>query len=213
MEKIISYLKEKYRASSIIVYGDWAEEGADKTSIFEALVMGPTSPYAHDMETIDGIKLDVVVYPREIFYGEITIEDFEQVYDGLVALDDDGMGTWLKRVIVQQIDSIPSKPDEAIIESLEWCKNMCEKAAKKDADGYFRRAWMLTDSVEIYADVIGVPFLSPQKTMSKMRKNDPEAAQIHFNALSTMDQEALEAWVALLEKRFNEKKQQAQESK
>ena len=110
MEKIIAYLKEKYRASSIIVYGAWADASQSEHSTFEALVMGPTSPYAHDVDIVEGVKLDVVVYPRDIFYGEIALEEFEQVHDGLVALDDDGMGTWLKRMIAQQIESIPAQP-------------------------------------------------------------------------------------------------------
>lgn len=205
MEKIIAYLKEKYRATSIIVYGAWAEGRQSVHSAFEALVMGPTSPYAHETETLDGVKLDVLVYPREIFYGELALEEFEQVYDGLVALDEDGMGSWLKRMIAQQIDSIPAKPDEAIADSLRWCREMCEAAKAGDAEGYFCRAWLLTDSVEIYSDVVGKPFLSPRKTMSHMAKEDPRAAEVHFRALSTADQQALEDWVALLEKKFAER--------
>ena len=208
MEKIIAYLKEKYRASSIIVYGAWADASQSEHSTFEALVMGPTSPYAHDVDIVEGTKLDVVVYPRDIFYGEIALEEFEQVHDGLVALDDDGMGTWLKRMIAQQIESIPAKPDEAIEDSLRWCKEMCAAAKIGDAEGWFCRAWLLTDSVEIYSDVSGKPFLSPRKTMNHMAKEDPEAAKVHFAALSTADQAALEAWVELLERRFEAKKQQ-----
>jgi len=41
-----------------------------------------------------------------------------------------------------------------------------------------------------------------------MAKEDPEAAKVHFAALSTADQAALEAWVELLERRFQAKKQQ-----
>ncbi len=205
MEKIIAYLKEKYRASSIIVYGAWAEGKQTEHSAFEALVMGPTSPYAHETGTVEGVKLDVLVYPRDIFYGELALEEFEQVHEGLVALDDDGMGTWLKRMIAQQIDSIPAKPAEAIADSLRWCRDMCAAAKVGDAEAYFCRAWLLTDSVEIYSDVIGKPFLSPRKTMSHMAKTDPEAAKIHFAALSTADQQALEAWVALLERKFAER--------
>lgn len=206
MEKIIDFLKEKYRASSIIVYGAWADGNQTEHSAFEALVMGPTSPYAHETGTVDGVKLDVLVYPRDIFYGEIALDEFEQVHEGLVALDSDGMGSWLKRMIAQQIASIPAKPDDAIADSLRWCRDMCSAAKIGDAEGYFCRAWLLTDSVEIYSDVAGKPFLSPRKTMKKMAAEDPEAAEIHFRALSTAEHEALEAWVELLEKRFAERK-------
>lgn len=206
MESIVAYLKEKYRASSIIVYGSYAEGTQTERSDFDALVLGPTCPYAHDESIVDGVKLDVYVYPRDIFYGEIVVDDFEHLAEGLVVLNEDGMGTWLKNMIANQIASIPAKPDEDIAASLEWCDNMCHRAALGDAEGFFRRHWLLTDSVEIYCDVMGMPFLSPLRVINKMTKADPEAAEIHLRALSTMEQEALEAWVSLLHRRFEEKK-------
>ncbi len=206
MEKIIAYLKEKYRLSSMIVSGDYALGEVGPDSVFEAIAMGATSPYAHETETVEGVKLDVLVYPREIFYGEIALDEFEQAHEGLVVLDEDGMGSWLKRMIAQQIASIPLKPDEAVLDALHWCRAMAERAEKCDAEGLFCRHWLLTDSVEVYSDVCGLPFLSPKKTMSKMAKSDPEAAKIHLHAMGSMDSEALTAWVELLEKRFEERK-------
>ncbi len=203
MEKIIAYLKEKYRLSSMIVSGDFAEGKSE--GIFEAIAMGPTSPYAHETGTVEGVKLDVLVYPREIFYGEIALDEFEAAHEGLVVLDTDGMGSWLKRMIAQQIASIPLKPREAVEDSLHWCRAMAERAAQNDAEGLFCRHWLLTDSVEVYSDVCGLPFLSPKKTMGKMAKSDPEAAEIHLAAMGSMDHAALMAWVELLEKRFEER--------
>ena len=206
MEKIIAYLKEKYRLSSMIVSGDYAEESPRADGVFEAIAMGPTSPYAHETGTVDGVKLDVLIYPREIFYGEIALDEFEAAHEGLVVLDTDGMGTWLKRMIAQQIASIPLKPREALEEALHWCRSMAERAAVEDAEGLFCRHWLLTDSVEVYSDVCGEPFLSPKKTMSKMAKRDPEATAVHLAAMGSMGHAELMAWVELLEKRFEERK-------
>lgn len=208
MENIISYLKEKYRLSSMIVSGDYAEGKIGENSVFEAIAMGATSPYAHESAEIDGVKLDVLIYPREIFYGEISLDEFEQAHEGLVVLDEDGMGSWLKRMIAQQIASIPLKNDEAVADALHWCAAMAERAEREDAEGLFCRHWLLTDSVEVYSDVCGLPFLSPKKTMNKMAKTDPEAAEIHLRAMGTMDKAALADWVALLNRRFEERKAQ-----
>lgn len=206
MENIVAYLKEKYRLSSLVVSGDYAGEDVRPGSIFEAVGLGPTCSYAHETETVDGVRLDVLIYPRDVFYGEIALDEFEQLHEGLVALDDDGMGSWLKRMIANQIASIPLKPDEAVEDALHWCESMAERAATRDAEGYFCRHWLLTDSVEVYCDAIGAPFLSPPKTMSKMAKNDPEAAKIHMSALSGTDDESLAAWVKLLRERFEQRK-------
>ena len=206
MENIVAYLKEKYRLSSLIVSGDYAEGAVNPASVFEAVGLGPTSPYAHEDGIVDGVKLDVLIYPRDIFYGEIALDEFEQLHEGLVALNEDGMGQWLKNMIANQIASIPMKPDEAVADSLHWCEAMAERARVHDAEGFFCRHWLLTDSVEIYCDVCSLPFLSPRRTMSKMAKSDPEAAQIHLAAMGSMDDRALDAWVELLKERFENRK-------
>ena len=206
MENIVAYLKEKYRLSSLIVSGDYAEGAVNPASVFEAVGLGPTSPYAHEDGSVDGVKLDVLIYPRDIFYGEIALDEFEQLHEGLVALNEDGMGQWLKNMIANQIASIPMKPDEAVADSLHWCEAMAERARVHDAEGFFCRHWLLTDSVEIYCDVCSLPFLSPRRTMSKMAKSDPEAAQIHLAAMGSMDDRALDAWVELLKERFENRK-------
>lgn len=206
MEKIVEYLKEKYRLTSLVVSGDYAEGAVGAGSVFEAVGLGPTSPYAHETETVEGVKLDVLIYPRDIFYGEIVLDEFEQLHDGLVALDIDGMGTWLKNMIGRQIAEIPLKPDEAVEDALHWCFAMAERAETPDAEGLFCRHWLLTDSVEVYCDAMAQPFLSPRKTMSKMAKQDVEASKIHLAAMSGTDSESLWAWVKLLRARFEARK-------
>lgn len=208
MENIIAYLKEKYKLTSLVVSGDYAEGEQKPGSVFEAVGLGPTSPYAHETETVDGVRLDVFIYPREIFYGEIALDEFEQVHEGLVVLDEDGMGSWLRRMIANQIASIPLKSSEAVEDALHWCESMAERARERDAEGWFCRHWLLTDSVEVYCDACGQPFLSPKKTMSKMAKRDPEAARIHLAALSGTDDASLWDWVSLLRRRFEERKEQ-----
>ncbi len=202
MEKILEYLKEKYRPSSLIVYGAFADGKAHPGDAFEAIALGPTSPHAHDTEVVDGVKLDVTVYPRDIFYGEISLEEFECVTEGYVALDSDGMGTWLKNLVTQQIASIPRKPLEAVADAVDWCLRSLERAKVGDAEGLFRGHWLLVDSLEIYCDAVGLPFLSPAKAMEKMAKLDAEAFAAYSAALAGMDIAALGAWVEVIKARF-----------
>lgn len=204
MEKIINYLKETYRPTAIVVYGSYADGTNDATSDFDALVLGPTCPHTHDGSVVDGVTLDVFVYPRDIFYGEIVIDEFAQLQDGKVVLDEDGMGTWLKNRVCDYIANMPKKDREEVRAAVEWCEKMLSRAARGDAEGYFRWHWLLIDSLEIYCDACGRPFVGPKKTISDMRKKDPEALDIYNSALRALDYPALEAWVALLRRRFEE---------
>lgn len=204
MENIINYLKETYSPTAIVVYGSYADGTNGPGSDFDALVLGPTCPKLHDSSVVDGVTLDVFVYPRDIFYGEIVLDEFVQIRDGKVVLDIDGMGAWLKNRVSDYMESMPKKAPEDVLAAVEWCEKMLTRAARGDAEGYFRWHWLLIDSLEIYCDVCGRPFFGPKKAMADMKKNDREALEVYNAALSALDYQALEAWVGLLRRRFEE---------
>ena len=67
VDKIITYLQEKYMPLSIIVYGSYANGTNDLNSDFDALVIYDDSNQIHDTSFVNGIQLDVFVYPLSYF--------------------------------------------------------------------------------------------------------------------------------------------------
>ena len=70
MEQVIEYIHEKYNPLSIILYGSYADGTNNLNSDFDALVIAADHELFHDTSIVDGVPLDIFVYPLAYFDGE-----------------------------------------------------------------------------------------------------------------------------------------------
>jgi len=84
LEQILHYIRHKYDPISIILYGSYANETNDLNSDFDALVISAEHEPYHDTSFVDGVQLDVFVYPASCFAGDYDCEDFIQIFDGRI---------------------------------------------------------------------------------------------------------------------------------
>ena len=110
-DKILAYLKETYQPDAMIVYGSYADGSANKNSDFDALVIADKGRM-HDSSVIDGIVLDVFIYPPETFQSEIDPKEFVQVGDGKILLDTNGVAARLQKRVLDYIAHVPKKTVE-----------------------------------------------------------------------------------------------------
>ena len=94
-DAIIQYLKDTYHPEGMIAYGSFADGSANEHSDFDALVIGG-SLKKHDSSVIGGTVLDVFVYPAETFQKPYDPEEFVQIFDGSILLDENGLAAALK---------------------------------------------------------------------------------------------------------------------
>ena len=107
IDKLVAYLKDTYQPDAIIAYGSFADGSANKNSDFDALVIAD-NVRKHDSSVIDGIVLDVFIYPLETFQSEFDPEEFVQVWDGKIILDTEGIAARLKKRVLDYMRSISS---------------------------------------------------------------------------------------------------------
>ena len=191
MEEIFSYLKNKYNPLGIIIYGSYADGTNNENSDFDVLVITNGGVKSHDNSVVCGILLDAFIYP----YNSIRSEDFPHIYGGKIALDTDGISAKLMEDVETGINNFTVKNYDENRTSVAWCEKMLLRVKRGDGEGYFRLHWLLTESLEIYCDVIGKRYLGPKKSMKQMRLEDAESAKIYENALMSSDYEALCKWI------------------
>ena len=196
-EKIINYLKETYQPDAIIIYGSFADGSANEHSDFDALVIA-NHDKMHDASVIDGIILDVFIYPAEPFRSEYDPEEFIRVCDGKIVLDKDGIAGQLQKRVLTYIERKPKKSPTEIAQEIAWCEKMVLRTRRGDAEGAFRHHWVLTDSLEIYCDVMGLYYFGPKKTLRSMEQTDEDAFRLYAKALKDFNRESLSEWVAYL---------------
>lgn len=201
MERVIKYIKDKYNPLCIILYGSYADGTNNLNSDFDALVIAADHEQFHDTSFVDGVPLDVFVYPSMYFEGEYECEDFVQIHDGRIITDSNGIGKTLQENVRAYLRKLPVKSSEEIQASVDWCVKMFERAKRGDCEGMFRWHWVLIDSLEIFCDIMHHPYFGPKKTLKWMEEKHPKSFDCYKKALQNLDMECLEEWVKLIETR------------
>ncbi len=198
-ERILDYLEKTYRPEAVIAYGSFADGSANANSDFDALVIAD-GERKHDASVVDGVVLDVFVYPPETFQSEYDPEEFVQVRDGKILLDRNGAAARLRERVLDYTEHIPLKTAEEVRQEIGWCEKMLLRTEREDPEGYFRWHWVLHDSLEIYFDARGLNYFGPKKALRLMERTDPESFRIYSGALRELNRERLSEWIARLKR-------------
>ena len=195
LEKIIDYIKQRYNPLSIILYGSYANGTNNLNSDFDALVISFDHEQFHDTSFVDGIQLDLFVYPASYFEGDYDCNDFIQIFDGKIIVDRGGQGKALQAKVLSYLQNRPQISKAEIDASVDWCVKMLARVKRCDAEGMFRWHWVLIDSLEIFCDVMRQPYWGPKKSLKWMEENHPTAFACYQTALTDLNMESLENWI------------------
>lgn len=114
-------------------------------------------------------------------------------------MDTEGLGLAVQNRVRQYFAELPAKLPEEIKTNIRWCRKMLLRSQRGDVEGMFRWHWLLTESLEIFCDAIGKPYLGPKKSLRRMEREHPEAFRCYEKALFSFEMEALEQWIGCLE--------------
>ena len=198
-DRIIAYLKETYQPDAIIAYGSFADGSANANSDFDALVIAGREK-KHDTSVVDGIVLDVFVYPLETFRSAYDPEEFLQVWDGKIILDKNGVADRLQKQVLDYMEKLPRKSSDELQDEIDWCEKMVSRAMREDPEGYYRWHWVLFESLEIYFDVKGLRYYGPKKALRFMKQADAEGFRIYSKALKEFRRDCLSEWIRYLKR-------------
>lgn len=102
---------------------------------FDALIIAGKEK-AHDSSIVDGVVLDVFVYPTETFSADYDPEEFVQVWDGKTVLDEHGIAGQLKAKVLDYIENLPKKTVTEVTQEVEWCEKTLRLMEKSDAEAF-----------------------------------------------------------------------------
>lgn len=190
MDNLIAYLRKTYDPVGMICYGSYRDGTQNEQSDFDALLLIREGNYIHDTSVVDGVRLDVFVYPLN---WKFVPEDFVQIYDGAVIMDENGAAEALVQQVHQFVDKYPQKTPEEKEELKNWCEKMLIRSKRADVEGLYRGHWLLTDSLQIYCDLRDRFYFGPKKTILRMQKDDPAGFALLCNAMENRSR--LDSWI------------------
>ena len=189
LQTVIDSLLARYNPDTVILYGSFADGSTGSDSEFDALLKADVPETIHDTSVLNGIQLDVFVYPTS---AEPSPEEILPIYHGRVLLDKTGKGKDLYEKVRAYVENYPRKTEEEVKSELSWCEKMLLRSRRTDVEGNFRWHWVLCDSLDIYCDLRRQFYFGPKKALRWMEESDPEGFRIYAQALSGMDHVSLE---------------------
>lgn len=202
MQDILSYLAAEYDPLAIILYGSFSDGTSNLFSDFDALLITADGPRRHDDRFVDCTQLDVQISPLSDFAGDYDAAAFTQVYGGQILLDRNGVAAALLEKVQRYVDSRACKTREQLQQDVSWCEKMLRRAERTDAEGAYRRHWLLVESLRIYTELRAWPYLGPKKALRQLAQKDKEACALYEKALCDGDYPAVAAWVGHIRSRF-----------
>ena len=202
MQDILSYLAAEYDPAAIIVYGSFADGTSNLFSDFDALLITADGARRHDDRFVDCTQLDVFIHPLADFQGDYDPAEYAHIYGGQILLDRDGVAATLLERVQGFVDGQAKKTAEQLRLDVSRCEKMLRRAERTDAEGCFCRSLLLVESLRIYTELRGWPYLGPKKALSQLEKKDRAAFALYEKALTAGDYTTLSAWIGHIRARF-----------
>jgi hypothetical protein len=160
---------------TLLLYGSRADGTADEDSDYDIAAFGPRDSTGRDTRTIDGTFLDVFLYPESALTqpgpewlklrGSVVLlqrgQEADRFLQGLAAVFTQGP---------------PPLPADEIGARTTWAWKMAARMERGDAEGHYRRAWLLTALLEDYFALRRQWFEGPKKALQWIQAHDPETA-------------------------------------
>lgn len=198
MQSILDYLTERYRPIGMAVYGSYADGSQNQNSDFDAILLADIAEPACDNSVVEGVLLDVFLYPADTFQKPFAAEDWLQLFDANILLDETNALQFAKEQVNRYIQNQPVKTKQQLLHDVIWCEKMLARTARGDAEGLYRHHWLLTESLSIYCDLKRLYYFGPKKAIKRMQREDAESFSLYKTALASFDEASLSAWVAHL---------------
>lgn len=171
--KIVQDMQAKHGCHTVILYGSRARNEPTNTSDYDIIAIREQGDFMRDSRIFDGFYLDAFIYAEDFIKNPDV--SLMRIKDGIVLVQKENIGDTLINKIKNIFQQGAPKTDEwEKIEISTWTKKMLQRAKENDAEGNFRRHWLLYGLLECYFKMRDMWYLGPKENFSWLKTNDPE---------------------------------------
>ena len=177
---VVKEFQRKHHCHTLILYGSHARGDATPASDYDLLGIRDAGEVVRDARLWRGVYLDFFVYPqRKAKAGQLM-----HIRGAKVLLQKGRFGDRLLARIEKAYAAGPKPlpPDELHARKV-WARKMLDRARVGDAEGNYRRVWLLTALLENYFAGRDLWYGGSKASLRWLRENDPKASAQFEKAL------------------------------
>jgi hypothetical protein len=182
IEHVAVVLRERHGCHTAMLYGSYARGDATPESDLDVAGFAPVAKSTRIAGPWRGTWLDAFIHPDRMLTEPGP--EMLSLRGGVVLFERDGAGA----ALLERLDALYARGPEPLaadeIAALrQWAWKMLERAARADAEGNFRRAWLLTALLEDYFRMRGLWYPGPKQALAYLRIHEPALSSLFEAAL------------------------------
>lgn len=182
LDRIVRELADDHAAHTILLYGSRADGSAGPDSDYDIAAFGPIAEPFRIARPASGGYLDVFVYPQAQLTSEsdefLKLRGSRVLRQRGVEADD----------LLRALDAKHARgPDPLSADEIAarrvWAHKMLDRMQRGDAEGDYRRAWLLYTLLEDYFHLRGLWCEGPKKSLRWLSQFDADTHRAFVSAL------------------------------
>lgn len=197
IEALCHRLVAEHAAHTVLLYGSRARGTHTPDSDYDVAAFAPRPALLRITDRVGPAHLDVFVYP-EATLASVT-DELLRLRGARVLLqrDDGGADHFLARLDAHHAAGPPALSADEQRARIDWLAKMAQRMRRGDAEGHFRRVWLLTALLEDYFVLRRRWYEGPKQALAWLARHDEPAHALFTQALQPgADDEAIDRLVA-----------------
>lgn len=183
VQAVLDELVASWGAHTILLYGSRADGSAGPDSDWDIAAFADVPQVVRITRPIEAGFLDVFICPDSQL--DAPTPEHLKLVGAAILLERDGAGQRLLRRLDDMMSAGPETlPADELQARRDWARKMLVRIRRGDAEGHYRRAWLLTALLEDYFALRGVWYQGPKKSLAWLSRNDPAAHAAFVAALA-----------------------------
>ena len=181
LDRLCAYLRERFSCDAAILYGSRARGNWDAASDIDVIAFGNAPETGHLAHRWENLFLDLFLYPP----GTRPEPDWLRIHDGRVLFQRGAEADEILAATRDMLSLGPARlsPDDVRTTRL-WLEKMLARAGKADAEGDYRRHWLLKEILEMYFTLRGEWYLGPRKSLALLQDRNPAHFEVFRKAFA-----------------------------
>lgn len=171
LTEICQELTAAHAVHTILVYGSRADGSAGADSDYDVAGFGPIDKVLRIARLAGGAYLDVFVYPESVLLE--PTEEYLKLRGSHVVLQRGAQASDFLAKLDELFERGPKPlPGDEVAALKVWAHKMLARIQRADAEGNYRRVWLLTALLEDYFLIRGLWYQGPKKALRWLEQFD-----------------------------------------
>lgn len=196
LHSLVEALREAHGAHTALLYGSLADGSAGPESDIDLALFAPIAQVRRDARWHRGQALDVFVHPETALAQPTTEQLYLRGAQVLAQRGDEATRFLAQLEALHAAGPQPLEPDEAQARRV-WVAKMLQRLRRGDAEGDYRRHWLLMMALEDYFALRTRWYPGPKKALAWLAREMPHHHALCAAALRPgASDETIAAWMA-----------------